>query len=202
MVFILGIYENQGSSLNWQKTKLLKLLWKRWRFLGQRKSSLNLEDESSNKLAALHEQPVKKTSVKIKELDEHASGSGSGSNALSLEGISSKCLSCICHVESGCAHVPCSDGGASCGPYQIRFAYWIDGGCQGGKWRGCVETFGCAENTIKAYMRRHARREILGYKPTCKDYARIHNGGPSGYMSDSTLSYWRKIQDQGCNEYD
>ena len=61
---------------------------KKFLFSGQRKSNLNLEDESSNIPLALHEQPVKRTSVKSKELDEYTSGSGSGSGskALTMEG--------------------------------------------------------------------------------------------------------------------
>ena len=116
--------------------------------------------------------------------------------------ISNRCLRCICFVESGCnANIHCGDGGASCGPYQIQYNYWNEGGRHGGSYRSCVSNFGCAESTIKGYMGRYATRSRLGYNPTCKDYARIHNGGPNGYKYGSTLGYWKKIQRQGCSKF-
>ncbi|XP_078575073.1 lysozyme 1-like [Branchiostoma floridae x Branchiostoma japonicum] len=91
------------------------------------------------------------------------------------------------------------DGGSdSCGPYQIKYAYWLDARLRGGNlmgdWRTCARSFRCSRRAVRGYMDRYATRARLGRQPTCQDYARIHNGGPNGYMYDSTLSYWRRVQ--------
>ena len=49
-------------------------------------------------------------------------------------------------------------------------------------------------------MSRYATTSRLGHKPTCQDYARIHNGGPDGFKKSATLPYWNKIQEKGCTE--
>jgi hypothetical protein len=33
-----------------------------------------------------------------------------------------------------------------------------------------------------------------GKKPTAEVFARIHNGGPSGYKKTATLDYWKKVK--------
>ncbi|XP_046861210.1 lysozyme 3-like [Xenia sp. Carnegie-2017] len=116
--------------------------------------------------------------------------------------VSSTCLRCICNVESGCrTSVRCGDNGRSCGPYQIQYGYWTDASSPGRGYRQCVDTFFCAETTIQNYMNRYATYARLGHNPTCEDYARIHNGGPNGYRSSSTLGYWQKIRNEGCTRY-
>ena len=71
-------------------------------------------------------------------------------NFLHFEGISSKCLKCICDVESNCnTNVQCGDNGRSCGPYQIQKGYWSDAGSYGTDYRSCVATISCSENTVK-----------------------------------------------------
>jgi hypothetical protein len=47
---------------------------------------------------------------------------------------------------------------------------------------------------FRAYMARYATKERLGREPTLEDVARIHNGGPNGYLKKSTLLYWNKVQ--------
>lgn len=47
-----------------------------------------------------------------------------------------------------------------------------------------------------AYMNRYATPKVLGRAATFEDYARIHNGGPSGYKSSSTLKYWRDVSEK------
>ena len=44
--------------------------------------------------------------------------------------------------------------------------------------------------------------EIRGWKctNTCQDYARMHVGGPMGCTKPTTLGYWDKIKEKGCNE--
>ena len=53
---------------------------------------------------------------------------------------------------------------------------------------------------LKGYMNRYAINRRLGHDPTCKDFARIHNGGPNGNTRSATLGYWKKIQAQGCTK--
>ncbi|XP_066298448.1 lysozyme 1-like [Branchiostoma lanceolatum] len=112
------------------------------------------------------------------------------------------CVDCICQVESNC-RVPrplCHrDGGSdSCGPYQIKYAYWLDARLRGGNlrgdWRTCARSPRCSRRAVRGYMDRYATRRRLGRQPTCEDWARIHNGGPNGYRRASTLAYWRRVQ--------
>jgi hypothetical protein len=44
--------------------------------------------------------------------------------------------------------------------------------------------------------------EIRGWKctNTCQDYARMHVGGLMGCTQPTTLGYWGKIKEKGCNE--
>ncbi|XP_041472689.1 lysozyme-like, partial [Lytechinus variegatus] len=112
--------------------------------------------------------------------------------------VSPDCLACICKVESGCT-IPdpvCHDdvGSLSCGPYQIKEAYWNDARLRGGElkgsWMNCTAEFECSEQAVQGYMARYATFQRLGRQPTCQDFARIHNGGPDGYDEDGTLGYW------------
>jgi hypothetical protein len=47
---------------------------------------------------------------------------------------------------------------------------------------------------FRAYMARYATEERLGRPITLEDVARIHNGGPNGYLKKSTQLYWDKVQ--------
>ena len=49
-------------------------------------------------------------------------------------------------------NVPCGDGGKSCGPYQIQYNYWNEGGRHGGDYRTCVKTFWCSEATVRGIL--------------------------------------------------
>ncbi|KAJ8037319.1 Lysozyme 1 [Holothuria leucospilota] len=91
------------------------------------------------------------------------------------------------------------DGGSlSCGPYQIKQAYWQDarlkGGTLGGDWKTCAASFDCSERAVQGYMARYATATRLGHQPTCEDFARIHNGGPNGYKKSATDGYWSKVK--------
>ncbi|VDI74514.1 Hypothetical predicted protein [Mytilus galloprovincialis] len=117
---------------------------------------------------------------------------------LILAGISNKCLACICKVESGCKrNIGCRlDGGSySCGPFQIKNVYWKDCYRPGRGYRQCANNYYCAKRCTKTYMRRYGGRRC---GTTCEDYARMHNGGPTGCRKSSTRSYWRKIRAAGC----
>ncbi|XP_022088600.1 lysozyme-like [Acanthaster planci] len=112
------------------------------------------------------------------------------------------CMHCICIVESNCkmpnpvCHMDV--GSLSCGPYQIKKAYWNDarlkGGSLMGDWKKCTATFTCSEDAVQGYMERYAIYSRLGHNPTCEDFARIHNGGPNGFKNPATIPYWDKVK--------
>lgn len=117
-------------------------------------------------------------------------GSGSG-------GFTDKCMKCICQVESNCnPNIGCrwDVNSDSCGPYQIKEAYWIDCGRPGSDWRSCANNMQCAEGCVKAYMNRYGTYCTGGRTPVCQDYSRIHNGGPKGCTSSATVGYWDKVR--------
>ena len=109
--------------------------------------------------------------------------------------IDSWCLDCICQLESNCRPLPCQwDGDAhSCGYYQIKYVYWKDCGSPGGSHEQCAADKSCSEQCIRNYMNRYARQCTAGRTPTCLDYARIHNGGPTGCVSPGTVWYGNRI---------
>ncbi|XP_063408802.1 lysozyme-like [Mytilus trossulus] len=118
---------------------------------------------------------------------------------MNLAAISDKCLACICQVESNCnRNIKCRLDGASdsCGPFQIKNVYWIDCYRPGSGFRQCANDYTCAKGCTRAYMRRYGGRTC---GTTCEDYARMHNGGPTGCKKSSTNSYWRKIMAAGCS---
>jgi len=102
------------------------------------------------------------------------------------------CMKCICRRESGCKPKPCAPdvGSDSCGPYQIKEPYWRDCGSPGANYRACALDMNCSERCVIAYMARYGARCVGNSRtPTCEDYARIHNGGPSGCKYSSTIGY-------------
>ena len=109
--------------------------------------------------------------------------------------IDSRCLECICKVESRCSPKPCAwdVNSLSCGYYQLKQDYYTDCGSPGQSWRTCAADKACSESCIRAYMNRYARRCTGNREPTCEDYARIHNGGPNGCQNSNTLGYWQKV---------
>ena len=86
------------------------------------------------------------------------------------------------------------------GAYQIRAPYYEDalqfnpdlGGSFKNVWGKGSDQY--AEMVVRSYMGRYATRERLGRDPTYEDIARIHNGGPNGYMKASTGPYWELVQ--------
>ena len=55
-------------------------------------------------------------------------------------------------------------------------------------------SFEYSKKVGNAYMARYATVKRLGHTPTDEDFARIHNGGPSGWKNSATLGYWHKVQ--------
>jgi hypothetical protein len=109
--------------------------------------------------------------------------------------ITDRCLSCICKVESGCRPAKCKWDvySNSCGYYQLKSGYWKDCGSPGRSFESCAADKSCSERCVRAYMQRYANRCTQGRTPTCQDYARVHNGGPNGCRSSSTINYGLKV---------
>jgi hypothetical protein len=107
-------------------------------------------------------------------------------------------------------------GSLSCGPYQIKEPYYIDcyspgsGKCMELKvhctgllkyissfyiigWQACTMYMECYETCVQAYMQRYGTWCTNGVTPTCKDYAQIHNGGPTGCRMDLPV-YWGRVE--------
>ena len=112
-------------------------------------------------------------------------------------------------VETGGEYDPeiaIGDNGLSIGPLQIQRAYYndavqYDSSLQSGQYSGytyknCMGpgSFEYSKKVGNAYMARYATAKRLGHTPTDEDFARIHNGGPSGWKNSATLGYWHKVQ--------
>ena len=120
--------------------------------------------------------------------------------------INRSLLDAVKEVESGgdsCAIGDKNLQNQAYGLYQIRKPYYDDavqfnpslsqeGSFPGDVWGAGSEAY--SEKVIGSYMGRYATENRLGRQPTDEDIARIHNGGPNGYMKDSTLPYWEKVQ--------
>ena len=111
--------------------------------------------------------------------------------------IDSRCLGCICQVESGCSPKKCAwdVNSISCGYYQLKKVYWVDCKSPGESFESCAASKACSEKCVRAYMARYASRCTGNREPTCEDYARIHNGGPNGCKNSNTNGYWKKVSD-------
>ncbi len=96
-------------------------------------------------------------------------------------------------VESGGvanSHEAVGDGGRSIGPYQISRAYWKDSGIPG-SWDDCRNR-GYSESVMLAYWQRYCPDALL--LPDFETLARIHNGGPTGQLKQSTIQYWQRVR--------
>lgn len=51
-----------------------------------------------------------------------------------------------------------------------------------------------AVDVCKKYLAYYGSEKRLGKKPTLQDYARIWNGGPSGWKRKATQGYWAKVR--------
>ena len=92
------------------------------------------------------------------------------------------------------------DGGNALGPFQIWEPYWIAAGIKGREYREVLNDRALSELVVTRYMRRYAPnalRRLQASQGSLKDLekiSRIHNGGPRGYLRNSTLQYWRKVR--------
>lgn len=76
------------------------------------------------------------------------------------------------------------------GPMQISKQYWLDSRVPG-HWYECTGyAYSC--KVMTAYFRRFANEFV-----NRQDYeylARIHNGGPRGYLNPATKKYWLRVR--------
>ena len=123
--------------------------------------------------------------------------------------ITQQCLDCICQASTGCdLSKKCQNSGPSsyfCGPYQISWSYWSDGGRpgdQGGPhdFETCLNDKSCAEQAIYGYMNKWARDCNGDGVIDCADYAAIHKAGPHSCNAQWLLDseYWRVFQSSSC----
>lgn len=83
---------------------------------------------------------------------------------------------------------PAGDHGKAIGPFQIHRKYWIDArvaGC----YSDCTK-YNYSVVVVTSYLKRYGAKYPTDYETL----ARIHNGGPRGYLKRGTLVYWRGIQ--------
>ena len=72
-------------------------------------------------------------------------------------------------------------------------------------WQKCAEQIACCETCVEAYTLRYVTRCTNGRTPTCRDYAKIHNGGPLGCRSTNN-TFWRRVKSfcdvmsEGCDQ--
>jgi len=60
--------------------------------------------------------------------------------------------------------------------------------------KDCLGNRALSELICREYIDLYATEKRLGHKPTDQDMARIWNGGPNGYKSLLTVSYWTHIK--------
>jgi len=116
--------------------------------------------------------------------------------SVSVQAQKNKCdnierlLDAIAAVESCNKAEAIGDKGLAIGTYQIHRDYWEDG----------TRFLGVSWDYQKAFDREKSRKVVKAYllyygkDKDLIEMARIHNGGPKGYMKKSTLSYARKIK--------
>ena len=99
-------------------------------------------------------------------------------------------IQAIHKVETGCKFGPIlGDNGKALWPLQIHKNYWRDSGVAG-RYEQCAD-YGYSVRVVNAYMNRFALRYLR--RNDLESLARIHNGGPEGYLKASTIPYWHKI---------
>jgi hypothetical protein len=117
--------------------------------------------------------------------------------------FTTNCMKCICEIEGCRKNVgKCNQdaGSLSCGPYQIKDPYYTDCYSPGRSWQTCTKEMDCSETCVKSYMKRYGKNCTRDRTPTCKDYARIHNGGPTGCrpktgaFEQNLKAYWDKVK--------
>lgn len=111
-----------------------------------------------------------------------------------------KLKNAIIQVESGgddSAYNPDDVGSPSYGPFQIKQVYLDDVNRSWGTKIKGEELIGnrpLSSRVFDEYMNIWANKKRLGRDATFEDMARIHNGGPMGYIYKSTIPYWEKVK--------
>jgi hypothetical protein len=59
----------------------------------------------------------------------------------------------------------------------------------------CLGNRELSEKIFRTYIGIYATKSRLGREPTFEDMARIWNGGPRGFTRESTLPYWKKVEE-------
>ena len=105
-------------------------------------------------------------------------------------------LRAISKVESNHKDSAIGDNGKAIGRYQIHKVYWQDAvqydRTIGGKYEDCKDPV-YARKIVIAYLSRYAPNWNIN------TVAGIHNGGPKGYLSNSTSNYRRKVNKEYVN---
>ena len=113
----------------------------------------------------------------------------------------------LCQLESShLAHPPDGDHGQAIGPFQIHRAYWQDA-CRFEPSLATKPYIACREydyasQVVKAYLCHYGA--IIKSMDSAECLGRVHNGGPSGHVSKSTVEYGKKLKklyDQRCSDF-
>uniref|UniRef100_A0A4Q8K1W4 lysozyme n=1 Tax=Liphistius sp. SGP-2016 TaxID=1905180 RepID=A0A4Q8K1W4_9ARAC len=117
-----------------------------------------------------------------------------------------ECLDCFCQASSSCdLNIGCNNVGPSqyyCGPFQISFSYWQDGGSPGSDpndpldFEICLNNRRCAEAAVRGYMTKWGRDCDNNGVVNCYDFARIHMAGPYGCNGTWVLTtdFWTRFK--------
>jgi len=104
------------------------------------------------------------------------------------------CLDCLCYAASKCnLNQHCS--GTVCGPFLISWAYWADGGKQGGDYVTCSRNKACSESTVQGYMNKWQQDCNGDGVIDCVDFAMIHQLGPYACTATAITSgtFWSEL---------
>ncbi|XP_023724518.1 lysozyme isoform X3 [Cryptotermes secundus] len=99
------------------------------------------------------------------------------------DAVSELCLTCLCEASSQCdLKLRCEND--ACGPFQITYLYWVDGGKRGTGWETCSMDLQCATDTVRGYMHKYQKDCDGDGQTDCGDYARIHKLGGVGCINE------------------
>lgn len=82
------------------------------------------------------------------------------------------------------------DNGKALGPFQIHYSYWRDSGVKG-NYSQCAD-YNYSLQVVTAYLNRYGAEFIK--RNDYKSLARLHNGGPKGYLNPRTNNYWNRVR--------
>ncbi|KAI3389974.1 hypothetical protein SNEBB_010079 [Seison nebaliae] len=109
--------------------------------------------------------------------------------------LSQECLDCMCEKESHCKPLKCRahEGTTACGYYQMKPPFYQDCGSPGNSLEECALDKNCADQCVKAYLKRYGKYCAGDVALTCSIYARILNGGPKGCQNPNTQLFAQSI---------